>query len=169
MRTVAWIVGALVALGGLAWIVGALLPATATASRTRDLAAAPERVFDLVTDVGGQARWRRDVGSVEVRDDGARWTERTKTGLILEFTRETLDRPRTFVISFSSEQGISGRWVGTFEALPDGGTRVVFAETVRVDNPLFRLFSAATGQAGKAVDTYLDDLAAATATPAQGG
>lgn len=100
MKTVLSVLGVIATLTAAGWTAGLLLPATTSASRTQDFAAPPERVFALVTDVGRQAEWRRDVASVEVVDDGARWIERTKSGLALAFTRVAAEAPRLFTTRF---------------------------------------------------------------------
>jgi hypothetical protein len=153
-----WVVGAvLIVIVALVLAAGFLLPRQSSAMRSAFIPAPPDRVFALVTEVGAQAAWRRDVASVEVSSDGKSWTEKTRDGATIEFTETGREADRSFSLSFRSSQGISGTWTGRFEAAGDG-TAVSFVETVDVPNPVFRLLGRLFDFTGKHMDAYVDDL-----------
>src|SRR5690242_19239509 len=105
--------------------------APATTRQERHVAAAPERVFALLSDVAAWPDWQDHVRSVEVTGALAvgttfRWRSR---GVTITSTVEVLERPRTI--------GWSGRAVGTrarhvwhLEPTADGGTLVRTEESM---------------------------------------
>ncbi len=157
MRTIIYgVLGvlAVAVLGGIAWAM--TLPAETTASRSTRIAAPIDKVFGLVTDIDGQAGWRRDVERVEIVDAGASWTEHTTRGMAIDF-REERKEPGLYAISFTSPQGFSGRWEGRFA--PDGdGTAVDITETVRTDGFVARVMGRLFAPPGAHIDLYLGDL-----------
>jgi len=166
MKTILFALLAIVALGGLLFAYGASLPGQVQSVRAHTLKAPVSQVYGLVTDVGGQARWRSDVGAVSVEDGGRRWTEETKQGVLIAFEEIERTPPSRFEIAFASPQGFSGRWIGVFESAPDGTTRVTFTETVRTESPIGRLMQRVLAPPGAHIDRYIQDLdAALQATP----
>ncbi|MFN8721371.1 MAG: SRPBCC family protein [Rhodospirillales bacterium] len=141
--------------GVLAW--GWTLPATVTAGREARLPAPPSRVFALVTDVEGQARWRRDVADVRPTADGTGWIDRTRRGAEIVFRTVTKEPDRLFEIAYTASLGFSGRWTGTFA--PDGdGTRLAIVETVTTPGIVGRLLGRLLAPPGHHADLYLEDL-----------
>ena len=110
-----------------------------------DIAAPPERVWALLTDVTSMGRWSPECYSCSWLDDatgpvvGARFKGRNKRGLLRWSTVSTVkvaDEPR----HFAWEVDRSGmRWGYRFEAV-DGGTRVTeYREEVGPKPPTVRL------------------------------
>jgi hypothetical protein len=160
VRRVVLSVGVLIAVGVALFAVGAALPATTTAERTLRIAAPPAILWAKVTDVAGQAQWRRDVQSIEMIDGGRRWIERTKAGDSIAFSLVERREMERFAIAYQSERGFSGQWVGSFQA-DGGGARLSMTETVTVPNPLMRLIARVVAPPGSHLDLYLADLTAA--------
>ena len=146
-----------------AYLFAASLPAEVQASRTRTINAPVDRVFALVTNVADQPRWRQDVASVTVADDGRRWTEQTKQGIAISFEETGRVPLQRFEIAFSSPQGFTGVWVGEFAATAQGQTEVTFTETIRTESPIGRLMQRIFAPPGAHIELYLRDLEAAAA------
>ena len=152
---------ALVSLGILAGLIGLLLPATRTASATREIAAPPDRVWRLMTDVAAQPAWRPNVAAVELLDAAPgreRWIERPRSGAAIHFRTERQLAPTEWTIAFSGPA--EGRWTGSLEPMTDGsGTRLRVKESSSVKNPWTRVIAHLAFNPQVFVDTYLDNLA----------
>jgi uncharacterized protein YndB with AHSA1/START domain len=136
------IIGSLVAIVLLVTVVGALLPRDHVARSYTLLRAAPDTVWQTITDVAGAPAWR-DVQKVEVLTDGAgplRWREHGKYGPITFEQIESV-RPSKFVARIAdTDQGFGGTW--TYDIVPEGkGSRVTITENGFVTNPIFRFMS----------------------------
>lgn len=154
---------AVLAVGGLyAW--GLSIPATTTAEREVQFAATPEQVHARISDVRGQKAWRSDIGKVEIRADGKRWTEFPDDGSTLSF-RLVESRPATtFAIAYKSSLGFEGTWRAELE--PQGnGTRGEFVEEVTIPNPFFRAIGRLVSPPAQHLDLYLRDLRRVTGPP----
>lgn len=155
-------VSALVSLGILAGLIGLLLPATRIASATREIAAQPERVWHIMTDIAAQPAWRPNVAAVELLDAAPgreRWIERPRSGPAIHFQTERQLAPTEWTITFSGPA--EGHWTGGLEPMPEGrGTRLSVKETSSVQNPWTRLIARLAFDPQTFVDTYLDNLAA---------
>jgi uncharacterized protein YndB with AHSA1/START domain len=150
----------LAGLGILIWIIGMLLPSQVTIARTTEIKASPAVVFQTVTDVAAQTRWRKDIKSVRVQLSGDAWTEETTTGTVIDFQVRHQQPNTQFEIEFISRQGFSGTWVGIFVASPSG-TMVQFTETIYIQNPILRIISRIFSFPDRLIDTYLMELKAA--------
>ena len=104
--------------------------------------AAPETVFDYITDPGNLRDWQTSKTSVEQLTDGppglgTRVRERTKPPAVKEFEQVVefteFERPRRFHVHIvEGPQPIDGTW--TLE--PDGaGTKVVFVAAGKLRGP----------------------------------
>lgn len=160
MRWVVIPLSVLIALGAGLFAIGAALPATTMAERSLSVAAEPAALWAKVTDVAGQAQWRRDLQSVEMLEAGQRWVERTKAGDRIAFSLIDRREKERFAIAYQSDRGFSGQWVGSFRA--DGaGARLSMTETVTVPNPFMRVIARLVAPPGAHLDLYLADLTAA--------
>ncbi len=160
MSWLLWFTAALATFVIVALGIGYSLPETASVTRSRIVAAPPERVFALVTDVAGQPAWRQDVGSVELSNDGKSWTEKTQDGATISFRETAREAPTRFAVSFTSDRGFSGEWDGRFGA-SGAGTQVSMTERVTIPNPVFRLMARVLRITERFMDDYLDALARA--------
>jgi uncharacterized membrane protein len=157
LKLTSYILVTLVILAGMAFAWAASLSKEVSARRDASQPAPVERVFALVTDVGRQATWRSDVGTVAVAPDGRSWTETTKQGMAITFQEVERIENALYVIRFSSPQGFTGEWRGTFAPTPQG-TNVVFTETVTTPGLVGRVFARLFAPPGAHIDRYLADL-----------
>ena len=123
--------------------IGAMLPAQHVASRSAVLAAPPETVWQLITDVDGFPGWRGDVKRVERRPDRDGrpvWVEETSSGRIT-LAVDRAEPPRLLVLRIADpDLPFGGTW--TYELTPDRGATVLkITENGEVYNPLFRFLS----------------------------
>src|SRR5262245_50155773 len=105
----------------IVFAVGALVPRDHVAASTASIPAAPQAVFDAITDVQGFPAWRGDVMSVEVLEAGTpprRWRETGKFGP-MTYERVAMEAPRRFETRIA-DTGIAfgGGW--TFVVEPNG-------------------------------------------------
>jgi hypothetical protein len=153
---------AAVVVGIAAGLAGLLLPATRTASATREIAAPPERVWRLMTDLAAQPTWRPGVAAVEVLDatpGRERWIERPRSGPAIRFHTERQLAPTEWTIAFSGPA--EGRWTGRLDPQPDGrGVLLKIEESSTVRNPWMRLVARLAFDPQAFVDAYLGQLAA---------
>jgi hypothetical protein len=140
---------ALIALAILAVIVvvviaiGAILPVQHVASGSAVLAAPPETVWRLITDVDSFPGWRGDVKRVERlpdRDGRPVWVEDTSSGRIT-LAVDRAEPPRLLVLRIADpDLPFGGTW--TYELSPERGATVLkITENGEVYNPLFRFMS----------------------------
>ena len=156
-----WVIVSLVAVACVAtalWLYAVNLPATVVAKRETVIPAPVDRVFGLVTDVGNQHRWRRDVGQVSLAADGSEWTEHLKRGGSIKFRLVRKSPDSHFEIAYESSIGFSGRWVGTFAALDANSTSIRIEETTTTPGPVGRLLARLFSPPGSHTDLYLEDL-----------
>jgi uncharacterized protein YndB with AHSA1/START domain len=158
-----WIVIGAVVLGLplLAALIGSMLPRDHVAQVALDLAAPPDRVWALVSDVTGTSRWRSDVQAVELQEpvDGhMRWVEKTKQGPT-PFELISQNPPSQQVVRVVDEGlPFGGTW--TWELTPtSGGTRVLMTEAGFVRNPIFRVMGRLFFKPTGTLESYLGALA----------
>jgi len=139
-----WAIYAVTALGVLLAAVvgiGYMLPVAHVASADAMIAAPPDHVFALLTDVSAYPRWRPDVSRVEVLSRApVRWRERGSTGDITFEIQENMAPARLVTRIADPTLPFGGTW--TFQLTPtSGGTRVTITEHGEVYNPVFRFVS----------------------------
>ena len=148
--------GGLAALVLLIALIGALLPAGHRASRRVNLPASPERVFEVITDVGRYAEWRPDVKRVEVLPDssgGLRFREQGAHGEVLYRVEESVP-PRRWVTRIDDPSlPYGGSW--TYQLAPEaGGTALTITEDGEVKNPIFRFLSRTVFSTSATIEKY---------------
>jgi uncharacterized protein YndB with AHSA1/START domain len=162
-----WLVLTPVLLAAALMAVGTALPAEHTVARRIDLAAAPERVWAVVTTVDSFAAWRPDVDSVQplpAVEGRRRWREGVGYGLVTyEATRwEPPAALDAAVVTGPGERrpAFSGRWRYRLERREGGGTRLTVTEHGEIRQPIMRAVARyALGHEGTLND-YLSALAA---------
>lgn len=143
------------------YVAGMFLPPNHTAARTATLAAPPDTVWAVVTDVAKYPRWRSNVDSVEVlqsRDGRLKWRE-TSGGDRVSYEATAMTRPSQFVARIT-DRGLpyGGSW--DYRILPDGtGSRVTITENGEVYSPIYRIVSRYVTGHTATIDKYLGDLA----------
>lgn len=143
MKWIAAAAGILLVLAGVVAGVGATLPVSHTATASARVAATPEQVWTLITDVQRFPEWRPGVVSVRRLDavDGRMvWQEETATG-VLTFGVQEREPPRRLVARIMDEGlPFGGQW--TYEVSADGdGSLLRITEDGEVYNPIFRFVS----------------------------
>ncbi|MCI9649720.1 SRPBCC family protein [Oscillibacter sp.] len=93
---------------------------------TAELACAPERVWETVTDLTHQS-WRSDVERVEPTGEGT-FVEYAAGGVATVFTVTRREPPCHWAFDLENEN-IKGSWAGEFHPAA-GGCRVTFIEEV---------------------------------------
>jgi uncharacterized protein YndB with AHSA1/START domain len=162
MRT--WLLatlGAVVGLVLLLVLVGMFLPREHTARATIELAASPERVWAVVSDFAGAARWRPDLESVRldtVSGGPIRFVETTHEGQI-PFEVVSQDPPRRQVVRvFDDGLPFGGTW--TWELVPLGtGTGLTLTEHGFTRNPVYRAMGLVFFRPTESIARYLGALA----------
>lgn len=138
--------------------VGAALPVQHTARGQVTLAAPPERVFAVISDVRRYADWRSSVSKVEVLSESPlRWREHDGSDSITFEVIESSPPLGRRVRIVDPDLPFGGTW--TYVLTPDGtGTRVEITEHGEVYNPVFRFVSRFVIGHTRTIDGYLEDL-----------
>jgi hypothetical protein len=108
--------------------------------------AAPDAVYDLVSDVTRMGEWSPETVHCEWLDGatkaapGARFKGTNKRGFVRWSTKpEVIEAERGKVFSFETHSGPSTRWTYTFEGAPNGGTKLGESfEMMKPDGALLR-------------------------------
>jgi hypothetical protein len=160
MRWIVIAVAALAALVACVVIIGALLPKGHIASRRVRLAAAPDRVFAVISDVGATATWRKDISRVEMlpAEDGKTMFREQNGNDAITYRVEALDPPRRMQVRIADTSlPFGGTW--TYELSPHGGgTELTITERGEVYNPVFRFMSRFVFSHHATIDRYLRAL-----------
>lgn len=157
-----WIIlGVVVGLPLVLVAIGSALPRDHVARMSIDLASPPDRIWALVSDVGGTARWRSDVKEVEVQPTSGnrvRFVEVSKHGRV-PFEIVSQEAPRRQVVRVVDEdQPFGGTWTWTLEGR-GSGTRLVITEEGFVKNPVFRVLGKLFFSPSATIEAYLRALA----------
>lgn len=139
MKWLLIIAGLLVGLVVLVLIVGALRPASHVASVTYRVAAAPDSVFTVISDIEAQPQWAPEITRVErLPDNAGRPAYRENFGGFEAMTVITeRDEGRRLVKEILPTGPFYGTW--TWELEPDGaGSKLTITERGTIGNPFFR-------------------------------
>ena len=100
-----------------------------------DLKADPSAVFALIT--GMDASWRSDLKEIEQTSDG--FIEYPQKGSPTEFVI-TCKQPGFYSFTMRNSH-LQGEWTGELTPAREGGTHLVFTETVEIRSPVIWLFA----------------------------
>ena len=123
---------------------------------TADFTSAPQEVWDVVTD-NRHTEWRSDIKKVRVIKDGLTFVEYSSSGLSTTFQITKQIPCERYEFNLENKR-IMGFWSGKFMALPNGGTRIVFAENIHIKNRLLRMMAGRFLNLKKMQETYVRDL-----------
>lgn len=155
------ILGVLVGLPLVLVAILSALPRDHLARMSIDLKAPPDRVWALVSDVGGTARWRSDIKGVEmqpVSGSRVRFVEIGENGRI-PFEIVSQEPPRRQVVRVvDDDQPFGGTWTWELEAA-GSGSRLVITEEGFVKNPLFWVLGKLFFSPAATIEAYLRALA----------
>lgn len=142
MKWLLWTLGVLAAIAALITVIGFLLPRDHTASTSAHIPAAPDSVWQAVTDVAAYPRWRTGVRSVDLLSTKPplRWREHGSDGAIT-YERSEEEKPRRLVTRIVDEDlPFGGTW--TYDLAPQAeGTTLTITERGYVTNPFFRFMA----------------------------
>jgi uncharacterized protein YndB with AHSA1/START domain len=163
-------------------IGGALLPEQHSVTRTVTLPASPERVWEIISDVQGQPRWRHDLKSVTMLPaiDGAEhWEEHAGMGSIPYVLTESDPNRRRVIKIADPNLSFGGTWtmtlsgissgnaaVGTSDVPPPSGSTLTITENGVVHNVFFRFLGRFVFGFDTTIEQYEKDLAKAVAAHA---
>lgn len=123
--------------------VGWMLPVAHATTRKATFRAAPETIWNVISQPEGFPAWRSDVTRVERlpdRNGRPAWIEDGSNGRIT-FEVERSDPPRLLVVRIADRNlAFGGAW--TYEVSPaDGGSLVAITENGEIYNPIFRVLA----------------------------
>lgn len=96
-----------------------------------------QKVWAAVTNINNYPLWRSDISGVEVVDDG-QFVEFSMSGFATEFIVTCCKPCERWEFDILNDN-ISGHWTGQFNKV-DGGTGIVFTETVDIKKFIFMPF-----------------------------
>jgi hypothetical protein len=137
--------------------IGLLLPAEREFVKEAILPSPTDKVFHVVTNVTAQTNWRSDVREIIVID-AQTWTEIPQKGTPITFRTKRKVEHEVFEIEIIDPQSINGYWEGTFEAVDENTTKVVFKEVICIENPIFRLVSYVFVNLDQTMEDYMTNL-----------
>lgn len=127
-----------------------------TSTITVRFQATPQEIWEIVTN-NEDFSWRSDLDRIEIENGGAEFTEYTKEGFSTHFIITEKDPVKRYAFKMENKS-FTGDWIGLFHPLPEGGTELVFTETLRFKNPVLELVSHLFLNLKKIQQTYMYDL-----------
>lgn len=115
-----------------------------------------ETVWNIVTDNSNYS-WRSDLSKIEQADDGKTFTEFAKEGFETTFTI-TVKEPCTHYEFDMNNNNFTGHWIGIFSKTENNGTKIDFAEEIRITIPVMEILSYLFMNLKKMQLTYIRDL-----------
>jgi uncharacterized protein YndB with AHSA1/START domain len=165
MYWIARLLAVVALLAVLLYGVGLLIPSERSISKTTIIDAPPQRVFQTMTDVEGQPKWRSDVRSVQdlVPGELRQWNETRNGGGVVHVEERVKEAGKKYEVAFRDSGGLEGRWVAELEPSNENRTKLTCTETRITDRPLLRLPAMLLSFGGTDWDVYLGDLNRAAA------
>lgn len=113
-------------------------------------------VWNVVTN-NEDYKWRSDVKMVEISDNGKGFVEYTHSGHATKFIITKKNEYREYEFDIENKMFI-GFWTGHFTETETGGTKVVFEESIFIENPIIKILSYFIMDLKKIQNTYISDL-----------
>lgn len=162
-------VGYVVALCVLAFVVvvlmGSLLPASHTATVTTEIPASQQRVWQLITEVDAQPKWRTGLQAVEPAPEENKhpcWTEVLKSTRML-LCADVSAEPSTRIVRIADGAlPFGGTWVYQLQPTGPQSTRVTITENGTVGPALWRFLDHYVYHEDANIKQYQADLLKAT-------
>jgi uncharacterized protein YndB with AHSA1/START domain len=143
MRIVVVLLAVVIGLGLVIVIVGYLLPVKHVAMVSATIPAAPDQIWNAISDVRAYTAWRGDVTSVELLPESAghvAWREVGKNGSI-SYVVQSAEPPHRLVTLITDKSlPVGGSWEYVIAGEGEG-SRVQITERGEVYNPVFRFVS----------------------------
>lgn len=112
-----------------------------------------EKVWNIVISLDDY-KWRSDLSSIEILEDGRRFVEHTKDGYATEFIITTM-KPMSLYEFDMDNTNMHGHWVGKFSK-EQSGCLVDFTENVTAKKIIMKPF--VKGYLKKQQSAYISDL-----------
>ena len=161
MKIVGVIVGVVVFIGILPLLIGLFIPSERTYTKEFVFDSSVEKVWNIVTDLKGQERWRSDVKVIKIisNENGNEvWIEIPQKGPSIKFRTVEKIENKSWTMEIIDNPSFTGKWVGTFEAVDKNTTKVVFTESPLITNPYMRTLSLIFVNMDKTMELYLENL-----------
>ena len=152
-------------------VMGSRLPEEHAATAVAEIPAAPQRVWDVIADVGAQPKWRTGLKAVEMLPPGAGgpcWNE-VQTGQVMALCVDASDPPadgkagRRMVRIADPKLPFGGTWTYVLEPVGAAATRVTIREDGIARPAMWRFVSHYVMGEDAQVKQYLKDLGKAVA------
>ena len=114
-----------------------------------------EDIWDTITD-NENWQWRSDLQNLEIIND-KKFIEYGKGGLEIHFTITKKEEHKVYGFTMNSKH-FSGEWIGNFEKLPDGKTKITFTESLVYKKLLLKIFASLFINLKAIQDIYMRDL-----------
>jgi uncharacterized protein YndB with AHSA1/START domain len=166
MKVFGFILLLLVVAGVIVYVDGAHLPYDHSVSVSGVVAAPPEKVFKLITNVANGPAWRPGVKSVTtLQPDSGRdhWVEFPKYGQYMTFLATRTDPPaRREVLLDDPSASYGGSWTYELSPGPDPNTTTLqITETGFIKPPVYRFVMVHIMGPTRNLDEYMKDIQAA--------
>jgi uncharacterized protein YndB with AHSA1/START domain len=166
MKVFGFIVLVLVVAGVVVYVDGAHLPYDHSISVTGVVAAPPEKVFKLISNVAKGPDWRHGIKSVSTLDpDNGRdhWVEYPRYGQYMTFLATRTEPPTRRDVQLD-DPGASygGTWIYQLSPGPDPNTTILqITENGFIKPPIYRFVMAHIMGPTRNLDQYMKDIQAA--------
>ena len=114
-----------------------------------------EDVWNIITD-NENWQWRSDLQNLEILNE-KEFIEYGKGGMEIHFTITKKAEYKVYGFTMNSKH-FSGEWIGDFEKLPDGRTKIMFTESLVYKNLLLKIFASLFINLKDIQDVYMRDL-----------
>ena len=114
-----------------------------------------EDVWDTITD-NKNWQWRSDLQDLKIIND-KEFIEYGKGSLKIHFTITKNEKYKVYGFTMNSKH-FSGEWIGNFEKLPDGKTKITFSESLVYKKLLLKIFASFFINLKAIQDVYMRDL-----------
>lgn len=182
LRIILSVVGLVAVVALAAFAIGATMPVDHSISVTDTVAAPPEKVFAMITDIANGPQWRPEVKSVQILPkDNTRdaWVEDLGSGQTMKFLATTTARPQPYGPNVGPETVVAKRvvklddpgaqygGVWTYELSPtrtnmgDQATLLKITETGYINPPIYRFVMKYVFGMTKNLDDYMKHIQAA--------
>jgi len=142
-----WILGIVIILAigtGVAYAMGKQLPVEHSITRSASYKAAPEAVWDAVTNIDKMAEWDPNIQKTEWLPDQnghKAWRATTKHGVMeFEITENTFPRHVSKIIG-PADLPFGGEWVFDLATTPTGGTNLTLTENGEMHSAFCRFIA----------------------------
>ncbi|WP_082117192.1 SRPBCC family protein [Sedimenticola thiotaurini] len=138
-------------------VIGLLLPNPRVSTKSTQLAAQIDMVWEKVTNYRSQPNWRKDLEKVEVNEALRQWTEIPKVGPNVTLKEREKRTPSLYTVEIVPVNGFSGYSTIELEA-NSKGTKLTITEISEVSNPFRRVLSFIFYNQSEHMDMYLENL-----------